>query len=97
VKSAGKGLRIGCLPNPHKGTLTRQHLNLKLLEYVGAYYSICDILEVVAPNKAKNKEPIRVRLNDSNNFFVDVEQVQRTMVDLYNFTLEGMNFSLIMS
>jgi len=87
VKSTGKGLRIGCLPNPHKVTLLRQYLNLKLSEYVGAYYSICDTLEVAAPNKAKNKEPVRVSLNENN-------KVQRTMVDLYNFTLQGMNFSL---
>jgi hypothetical protein len=95
VNLVGKGLKIGCLPNPHKVTLIRQQLNMKVSEYVGAYYSICDTFEGATRKQgAKNKEQVRVSLNESNNFFVDVEQVQRTMICMYNFTSAGMNLLL---
>lgn len=89
IKSVGKGLRIGCLPNPHTVSVARKMLNLKLGEYVGDYHSINNTLEVPATAKSKAKDPIKVRLNDNNSLFVDVEQVQRTMVELYNVTHKG--------
>jgi len=90
VKSAGKGLRVGCLPKPHVVLALRKMLNLKLREYVGKYHSINNSLEVPPTVKCKSKDPIQVKLNDNNSFFVDVKQVQRTMVELYDITVEGM-------
>ena len=89
IQSVGKGLRIGCLPNPHTVSVTRKMLNLKLGDYVGEYYSINNTLEVPATAESKIEDPIEVKLNDNNSIFVDVEQVQRTMVELYNVTVEG--------
>ena len=83
------GLRIGCLPNPHTVSVARKMLNLKLGDYVGEYYLINNTLEVPATAKSKTEDPIKVKLNDNNSIFVDVEQVQRTMVELYNVTVEG--------
>jgi len=51
TRAAGRGLRIGCLPNPHQISLARSMLNLKLSEYVGKYYSIVSTLEVTPPPK----------------------------------------------
>lgn len=89
TRAAGRGLRIGCLPNPHQISLARSMLNLKLSEYVGKYYSIVSTLEVTPPPKSKSKDLVKVSLNEFNSIFVDVEQVQRTMVELYEITPSG--------
>ena len=89
VKSVGKGLRVGCLPKPHAVSVLRKMLNLKVGEYVGKYHSINNSLEVSATVKSKSKDPIHVKLNDNNSCYADVEQAQRTMVELYDITLEG--------
>jgi hypothetical protein len=89
ARVAGRGLRIGCLPNPHQVSLARSMLNLKLTEYVGEYYSLNETLVVPASAKATSKEPVKVCLNEMNSLFVDVEQVQRTMVQLYGLTPSG--------
>ena len=89
VKSVGKGLWVGCLPKPHAVSVLRRMFNLKLGEYVRNYHSINNSLEVPATVKSKSKDPIHIKLNDNNSFFADVEQVQRTMVELYDITLEG--------
>ena len=70
-------------------SVLRRMFNLKLGEYVGNYHSINNSLEVPATVKSKSKDPIHIKLNDNNSFFADVEQVQRTMVELYDITLEG--------
>jgi hypothetical protein len=87
AKSSGRGLRIGCLPNPHKISIARSLLNLKLQEYVGEYYPIISTLK--ASPTGNNKEHVLVSLNEYNSLFTDVEQVQRTMVELYGITPQG--------
>lgn len=89
ARVAGRGLRIACLPNPHQVSLARRMLNLKLTEYVGEYYSLNETLVVPASAKATSKELVKVCLNEMNSLFVDVEQVQRTMVQLYGLTPSG--------
>jgi hypothetical protein len=89
TRVAGRGLRVGCLPNPHQISLARSMFNLKLSEYVGKYYSIVSTLEVTPPPKSKSKDLVKVSLNEFNSIFVDVEQVQRTMVELYEITPSG--------
>jgi hypothetical protein len=89
TRAAGRGLRVGCLPNPHQISLARSMLNLKLSEYVGKYYSIVSTVEVTPPPKSKSKDLVKVSLNEFNSIFVEVEQVQRTMVELYEITPSG--------
>ena len=86
TQAAGRGLCIGCLPNPHQISLARAMLNLKLSEYVGKYYSIVSTMDVTPPPKSKSKDLVKVSLNEFNSIFVDVEQMQRTMVELYKIT-----------
>jgi len=69
-------------------------LNLKLQEYVGDYYSINDTLEITPIAKAKTKELVKVLLNSQNSLFVDVEQVQCTMVELYDVKPKGNSDSI---
>jgi hypothetical protein len=67
IKSAGKGLRVGCLPNPHTVSVARKMSNLKLGEYVGDYYSINNTLEVPATAKSKRNNrqlTLRPKLNN---------------------------------
>jgi len=91
VKAAGQGLRV-CLPNPFQVTTARSMLNFKLREYVGEYSHITDNINVAPSKKSTNKNLVKVELNEFNSFFADVEQVQRTMVDLYDITLEGTSY-----
>lgn len=88
VKSAGKGLRISCLPNPHQVNLLRRQMNSKLDELIGSFYSINDTFIVPSNSKSKNKDPVKVELNEINSFFADVEKVQATMVQLYGIPLK---------
>lgn len=75
VKSAGKGLRISCLPNPHQVNLLRRQMNTKLEDLIGSFYSINDALVLPANTRSKNKDLVKVTLNHMNSFFVDVEMV----------------------
>jgi hypothetical protein len=89
VRTANKGIRV-CFPNPFQVSKVRQMLNLKLSEYVGEYYSLTESLEIPPIRNSKDKESIKVSLNENNSIFVDVEQVQCTMVELYGITPEGL-------
>jgi len=86
VKRVGKGIRVGCLPNPHQVSKLRQELNSKLEDMIGQYYHIENTLVIPPSAKSKSKEPLQIILSARNSFFVDVETVQRTMVKLYGIT-----------
>jgi hypothetical protein len=73
--------------------LARHALNLKLQEYVGHYDHIDNVIEVSATKKSKDKSTVKVTLSEFNSFFADVEQVQQTMVHLYDTTLVGKEFN----
>ena len=88
VKSVGKGLQISCLPNPHQINLLRRQMNYKLDELIGSFYNINDTFIVPSNSKSKNKDPVKVELNEINSFFADVEKVQATMVQLYGIPLK---------
>lgn len=91
VKSAGKGIRIGCLlPKPYHVSLLRKEMNAKLADFVGEYYPIINTLEIPPAPRSKKKESMLIELNEHNSLFVDVETVQKTMVQLYKFTPAGM-------
>ena len=94
VKVSNRGLRIGCLPRPFRVSKTRQMLNLKLAEFIGDYYSLTESNTFPLPTKSKEKDFVIVSLNQYNNICADVEQVQRTMVELYGITVEGMYHNL---
>jgi len=94
AKLADKGLQIGCLPNPNSVTKVRQMLNLKLRDYIGDYKFINDTLQVPTSKGSKMKDPVTVKLNDFNSLFADVEQVQRTMVQLYGITTASNCYSI---
>jgi len=91
---ANKGLRVGCLPKLFKVLKTRQMLNLKLSKYIGDFYFLTDSNKFPPATKSKarskEKEPIKVSLNQYNNIFANVKQVQHTMVELYGIIYEGM-------
>ena len=77
-------------------SLLRRELNSRLKDLVGDYYHIDSMLELVASasvtngkGKKKNPDISRVVLTTKNSLFVDIEVVQRTMVKLYKFTIEG--------
>jgi len=65
-------------------------MNAKLQDFVGDYYSINNNLEIMPGPRSKKKEPSRLKLNENNSLFVDIEVVQRMMVHLYDFTPTGM-------
>ena len=97
VKSAGKGIQIGCLlPKPYHISLLRKEMNAKLADFVGEYYPIINTLEIPPALQSKKKESMLIELNEHNSLFVDVEIVQRTMVQLYKFTLVG-TFQLLLN
>lgn len=82
AKSACKGIWIFCLSEPYHVSLFRQELNSKFRDFVGDYYSINNELEIPPNSKSKKKESTRLKLNDNNSLFVDIEGVQKTMVNL---------------
>lgn len=92
AKTAGRGLRIGCLPKPYHVSILRRELNAKLIDFVGDYYSLNSEVEFQSKKGSKKKDLVHVKLTEHNSFFVDVEQVQRTMVELYRITPEGIPF-----
>jgi hypothetical protein len=90
IAATGRGLKIGaCLPNPHQVSILRKSFNSKLHEFVEEYYSLHNTMEIPRAQNSTNKKPLRITLNDQNNLFLDVECVQRTMVNLCNVTPEG--------
>lgn len=97
IRSAGKGLRLGCLPNPHQVQLLRKELNMNLEDLVGQPMFISNTYEV-APSTKKNqksaKEGKLLTLDKFNNLFLDIESVQRTMIRLYKITEEGTKFTM---
>ena len=90
AKAASRGIRIGCLPKPYHVSLLQKQMNSKLIDFAGEYYSINNSLEILQDPKSKKKETIHVKLTGYNSFFVDIEQIQRTMVQLYHITPTGM-------
>jgi len=90
VQAAGKGLKVHCLPKPYHVSILRKEMNSKLSDFVGQYYSINNFLDISSQAKSKNKQPDHVQLTAKNSLFVDIEQMQRTMVQLYRITPEGM-------
>ena len=71
-------------------SIVKNILNLELKDYVRDYFFINNILEISQARKLKDKEPLKVSLNDSNSIFVNVEQIQLTMVELYSLTPKGL-------
>lgn len=65
-------------------------MNSKLDKLIGSFYSINDTFIVPSNSKSKNKDPVKVELNEMNSFFADVEKVQATMMQLYGITPQGM-------
>ena len=92
MRSAGKALRISCLPNPHQVNLLQMQMNSQLEELIGNFYGIQKTFVVPANPKAKSNEPVAIELNRMKSFFADVTMVQATMVRLYGITPEGMCF-----
>lgn len=67
-------------------------MNGNLKKYIGDYYHINNSWEVPKkPNEDIKKRtcPTHLHLDESNNLFVDVETVQRSMVKMYAITPEG--------
>jgi hypothetical protein len=94
VKAAGKGIHIGCLSKPYHLSLLHTELNSKFVEFIGEYYSINDCISIPHQHsKSKEKSPMLLKLDETNNLFVDIEIVQRTMVQLYKITPEGIQLN----
>jgi hypothetical protein len=80
-------------------TLRRRELNSNLRDFVGQYYHINNSLEVEArksrleKGRAKGLQYEKIILTDKNTFFIDVEAVQRTIVQLYGISSEGLYWS----
>ena len=55
IQSAGKGLRLGCLPNPHQVQALLKELNMNLADLVGQPMFISNTYEV-APSTKKNQK-----------------------------------------
>jgi len=87
TSSTRKGLKVGCLSKPHSIRKLRQDMNNKLADIIGDYYSINCSFEILLNKKSKALK--RITLNEHNTFFCDIEAIQRTMVSLYQITLEG--------
>jgi len=86
-------LHLSCLLNPHSIAQLRKEINGSLSELIVDYYSLSNTFEVAAKMKGY-KELEFLTLNNFNSFFVDLEVVQQTMVQLYSILVEGttMNF-----
>ena len=89
AQMTGRGIRVTCLPSPWQVACAQKMLNAKLHEYVGEHHCLNETIMVSASARSTKKEPVKVVLNDMNSFFCDVEQVQRTMVHLYDITIAG--------
>jgi len=76
------------MPKPYHVSLLRRELNSKFKDFVGEYYSINNQVVISPFAKSKKKESVKLKLDEFNSLFVDVEQVQRTMVNLYRITPE---------
>ena len=67
-------------------------LNSKLQDYTGECYHINDLWEipvVSGEDPKKHTGPTHLHLDETNNLFVDVEIVQRSIVRHYDVTLAG--------
>jgi len=47
--------------------------------------------------KSKKNESMQIKLNENNSLFIDVETVEKTMVELYKFTPTGTYSTLVPS
>jgi hypothetical protein len=73
--------------------LLQSEFNSNLRNYIGDYFHLETSYEIpLKPNEdPKNwTGPIHLHLNASNNLFVDLKVVQRSMVKHYNIMAEGM-------
>lgn len=73
--------------------LLRTKLNDNLRDYIGDYFHLENSFPIpLGPNEdaLKQTSPTHLNLDKSNNLFVDLEVVQRSMVKYYNITMEGM-------
>lgn len=90
VKTAGQGLRVSALPNPHQLSLLRREMNDNLEDLIGQHSHIDNTLVIsLAKGSKKLKTTSKIELNSKNTFFTDIEKVQQTMVKLYGITPEG--------
>jgi len=62
-------------------------MNKNLSDLIGDYYNLQCSFNIAM--KSKNNTKSNITLTDHNNFFCDLEAVQRTMIRLYKITLEG--------
>lgn len=68
-------------------------MNGNLKKYIGDYYHINNSWVVplkLGDDPKKRTTPTHIHFDETNNLFVDVEMVQRSMVKFYEFTTEGM-------
>jgi hypothetical protein len=96
LQTAGKGLHVGCLLNPHQVGQLRQELNSKLKDFVGEWKVLENTYEApsTAVGKRKSKQKLdknSLTLTKYNNLFLDIDSVQRTMVRLYDITPSGIS------
>lgn len=91
VRATGRGVRLGCLPNPHILSLLRRKMNSKLEDMISSYSHIDNTLLISQSSKSKQKDPIKLVLSSKNSFFVNVESMQKTMVKLYGITPAGIS------
>jgi len=87
--STMKGLRLACLSSPQSVKNLRQEMNANFKDLVGDYYSLQCSIDIGMASKSKAKK--KFTLTEHNNFFCDLEAIQRTMVQLYKITPEGTN------
>ena len=77
VKSAGHGLRVSALSNPHQLSLLRREMNDKLEDLIGKHFHIDNTLVIpLRKGSSKLKTASKIELNSKNTFFTDIEKVQ---------------------
>jgi len=81
-----KGLQVSCLLNLHSVRNLREEMNKNLRKLIGDYYNLHCSIDISVTSKTNNMK--NITFTDHNNFFYDLESVQRTMVKLYRITPE---------
>ncbi|KAG0595634.1 hypothetical protein M758_UG183700 [Ceratodon purpureus] len=94
LRFVDKNMNLKSMPNPFQVSLLRTEMNGNLKNYIGDYYHINNSWQI--PVKAgedpkKRNTPTHLHLNENNTLFVDVETVQRSIVKLYDITLEELD------
>jgi hypothetical protein len=93
VQSAREELKMSLLPTPRNISTLKKKINSKLHEYIGEHYHIHTTIEYTLKSGTSRKQKDQLALNKKNSCFVDIEAVQKTIVNFYNIILPSIKIN----